>query len=466
MYGMPIAQALVFVAAVIVIIAAIQWRQCHPFLTLVAVAAVFGFIAGFPTSILGRVFGTGFSDAIYSPGLIIVGAALIGGIAETTTASDRLWARIEGWRSKWPWLGGLGANSLGGNGLAAVLGLIAGIGTSPAAAFALLMPLLRPIGGKTAQQREGATVTLGLVISASHGLVVLTPIPIAAAAIIDADWIRVALFGVPLAILVAAFGAIFSRWSSSAGHASETSAQSYPPPAPDRRGGGSALALCLAVLVPLGMLMFQSVGNIPSEPLGGGPTRELILGTGRPLILFLAGVGIMIIGQPRQGFGLVKDSAWTARVFGNVAGLLLIVCAAGGLQRLCQETGMATLLAEHVLDWQIGAMSILVPFFVAAAMKTFQGSSLVAAITAAGMVQPLATALGLGGTNGKALAALAIGAGAMTVSHVNDGYFWLVVDRAGLAPLRGLTAFSLGTLLQGLLAAAVLLILSLLVGNT
>ncbi len=108
---------------------------------------------------------------------------------------------------------------------------------------------------------------------------------------------------------------------------------------------------------------------------------------------------------------------------------------------------------------------ILIPFLVAAVMKTFQGSSLVAAITAAGMMQPLITPLGLDGTNGKALAALAIGAGAMTISHVNDEYFWLVADRAGLAPLRGLTAFSLGTLLQGLVAVAALLILSLLAPN-
>jgi len=86
------------------------------------------------------------------------------------------------------------------------------------------------------------------------------------------------------------------------------------------------------------------------------------------------------------------------------------------------------------------------------------------AITAAGMMQPLITALGLDGANARALAALAIGAGAMTVSHVNDDYFWLVADRAGFTPLRGLTAFSIGTLLQGLLTVIVLLLLSLLTG--
>src|SRR5580704_10872149 len=419
MYGMPIAQALVFLVAVIVLITAIQWRHFHPFLAIVVVAAVFGFIAGFPTSTLGRVFGTGFSDKIYSPGLAIVAAALISGIAETTTASDRLLAFIERLRSRTQWLGA--------NTIAAVFGLVAGTGASHTTALALLTPLLRPLGGKTARQREGATVTLALGISASHGLIVLSPVPIAAAAILDADWIHVALFGVPLAILAVALGATFARWSTS-GAAAESSAQIYPAPLP--------------------------------EPLGGGPTREFILGIGRPLILFLAGIAIIIVGQPRQSFGLVTDAVWTSRVFGNIVGLLLIGCAAGGLQRLCQETGMATLLAEHVLGWHIGPFAILVPFFVAAVMKTFQGSSLVAAITAAGMMQPLVTALGPGGATTKALAALAIGAGAMTVSHVNDDYFWLVADRAGFTPLRGLTAFSIGTLLQGLLTVIVLLLLS------
>jgi GntP family gluconate:H+ symporter len=72
--------------------------------------------------------------------------------------------------------------------------------------------------------------------------------------------------------------------------------------------------------------------------------------------------------------------------------------------------------------------------------------------------------LGLDGANAKALAALAIGAGAMTLCHVNDDYFWLVADRAGFTPLRGLKVFAIGTLLKGLLAAAVLLLLSLLIG--
>ncbi len=124
---------------------------------------------------------------------------------------------------------------------------------------------------------------------------------------------------------------------------------------------------------------------------------------------------------------------------------------------------MAEMFGERLLGWHVvGALGVLVPFLIAAAMKTLQGSSLVAAITAAGMVQPMLLPLGLADANGKALAALAVGAGAMTVSHVNDEYFWLVANSAGLSPLRAIATVSLGTLLQGLIAAAALLILAVL----
>jgi GntP family gluconate:H+ symporter len=445
MYGMPLAQALLFLTCVIAFILATQWRPFHPFLVLVVMAPIFAYIAGYPTSQLGSAFGSGFAEKFYSPGLVIVAAALIAGLAEGTTASDRLMAAIHGTRS------------LGSDVIAACLGLIAGLAASPASGFALLTPLLRPIAGK-AQSQERDTLAMALAISASHGLAVLTPVPIAAAAIIGADWDRLSLFGVPLAILLAVFGALFARWSSPA----DASMEPPAPQPPQKPSTGYPIVLIAAIAVPLVLLMVQSIGEMPSEPLGGGPKRELVIGVGRPLILFLVGVGIMTLGHLRRSLTLFADAAWTGRVFGDVAGLLLMVCAAGGLQRLCQQTGMAEVLGERLLAWHMGAFGVLIPFLIAAVMKALQGSSLVASITTAGMVSPILQPLGLADPNGKALAALAVGAGAMTLSHINDDYFWLVADRAKLTPLRGFAKFSAGTLLQGLIAAAALAILALL----
>jgi GntP family gluconate:H+ symporter len=287
-------------------------------------------------------------------------------------------------------------------------------------------------------------------------------VSIAAIAILGAPWSRAALFGLPLAIVLGVLGALYAQWLLRADPAPQPSA---PERAQEPRGKGSPAVLILAIAVPLLALIEQSLGAIPSEPLGGGTTRELVIGVGRPLILFLVGLGIMIVGQPRHSFSRLIDPDWGVSVFSRVGGILLVICAAGGLQRLCQQTGMAEMLGERVLGWHFGAFGVLIPFLVAAAIKTLQGSSLVAAIATAGMVQPLLQSLGIADTNGRTLAALAIGAGAMTVAHVNDEYFWLVADRAGLTPPRSLAAIAGGTLLQGLVSAALLVAISLMTAH-
>jgi GntP family gluconate:H+ symporter len=409
MSGMPLAQALLLLAAVVVLVALIERRWLHPFLAIIAVASAFAIAAGFSTGFLGKTFGTGFAQAAYTPGLVIVAAAIVAALADRVAIPPRLRATR----------------------VAAPLGFIAGLAASPSAAFAILTPL-----------RPARPVALALALSASHGLV-FSPVVIAATAIIGAGWMRTVAIGFPVALLAAFVGVLWAR--------------RFPPiepkPAPRERSG--RLTLLAACAIPLLLLMIRSLGDLPSEPLGGGGSREMILGLGRPLILLLVAVGIMAIGLWRLSRALLADADWTMRVLGNVAPLLLTVAAAGGLQRLCQEAGMAELIGERLTGWHAG---MLVPFLVAAAIKTLQGSSLVAAITAAGMIQPLLQPLGLDSETGRALATLAVGAGAMTVAHVNDEYFWLVTHHAGFGPLRGLAALTGGTLLQGAVAAAALMV--------
>ena len=73
-------------------------------------------------------------------------------------------------------------------------------------------------------------------------------------------------------------------------------------------------------------------------------------------------------------------------------------------------------------------IGIFFPFLLVAILKTAQGSSTVAITTTAGIVAPLLPVLGLGSPVRTVLAVMAIGAGAMTVSHANDSYFWVVTN--------------------------------------
>jgi gluconate:H+ symporter, GntP family len=446
MSGMPIAQALLLLACLIALIALIQARLLPTFLAIVVVATAFGLAAGFSTAFVGKAFGAGFAQAIASPGLVIVAAGFVAGLADATGAAGSFAAKMSVWRRA------------GTTRLAALCGLVAGLAASPATAFALLTPLLRAVsGGAEPRKRSTAAPTLALAISASHGLALVSPIPIAAAAILAAPWSRMALFGVPIAVLMAGLGAAWSRWLAVADAMPQAQSQEAPDTA--KANAWPAAVLVLATAVPLALLILQSLGDIPSEPLGGGTAREMVIGVGRPLVLLLVGIGIMVIGNARMAGKCLADNAWSARVLGNVAGPLLAIGAAGGLQRLCQETGMAELLGERISAWHLsGAGALFVLFLVAATVKTLQGSSLVAAITAAGIAQPLLIPLGLDAADARALAALAVGAGAMTVSHVNDDFFWLVSVTSGLRPLRTLLTLTAGTLLQGI-AATIMLIL-------
>jgi GntP family gluconate:H+ symporter len=457
MSGTSLVQALLLLTSLIALIALTQMRLLHAFLALVVVAAGFGLAAGFSTAFVGKAFGAGFAQAITSPGLVIVAAGFIAALAEATGAAGWLAAKINSSTGSW--------RLAGATRLPALCGLVAGLAASPATAFALLTPLLRAItGGTTSPQKRGAApAALALAISASHGLALVSPIPIAAASILDAPWSRVALIGVPLAVLLAGLGTAWARWLAPADAAPPVPAQDGP--AAPKPSGWSAAVLVAATVVPLALLIVQSLGDIPSEPLGGGTAREMVIGVGRPLVLLVVAIGIMVIGNARLAGKCLADDAWNLRVFGSVTGALLAVGAAGGLQRLCQETGMAELLGEHLSAWHLsGAGGLLMIFLVAATIKTLQGSSLVAAITAAGIVQPLLLPLGLDGANARALAALAIGAGAMTASHINDDYFWLVSVTGGIRPLRALAALTAGTLLQGVVAVLLLILAALIAG--
>jgi GntP family gluconate:H+ symporter len=94
-------------------------------------------------------------------------------------------------------------------------------------------------------------------------------------------------------------------------------------------------------------------------------------------------------------------------------------------------------------------LGILIPFLIAALLKTAQGSSTVAIITTSSLIFPLLPLLGLDSEMGKIWAIMALGVGSMTVSHANDSYFWIVTQMSGMDIKTAYKTHTLGTLIQG-----------------
>ncbi|HZY52539.1 MAG TPA: hypothetical protein VFE73_04820 [Reyranella sp.] len=300
---------------------------------------------------------------------------------------------------------------------AALAGALGGLGGSASGALALLQPAGRAVG-------------LALILLAAHALVAPSPLAVAAASVVHADIATMAWIAVPVAIVAAAVGwALFARGDGERGRVSLG---------------------WLAVAIPIALLIVQSFAQMPSEPLGKGGAREFYTGISKPLVLAVLAIALAILLSRRWQPLLLADTSW--------APLLLTVGAAGGFARVLDETGMSELLAEYMLDPRLG---LAVPFLAAATVKTMQGNSLSAVLTATGMVEPMLPALGLDSPTGRALAAAAAGAGSIAICHVNDPFFWIATHMAGITPARGLRLIGLGSAVVALVALGLLALLTL-----
>lgn len=129
------------------------------------------------------------------------------------------------------------------------------------------------------------------------------------------------------------------------------------------------------------------------------------------------------------------------------AGPILIITAAGGMFGLViKETGVGAYFGEVLMETGLG---LAVPFLIALILKTAQGSSTVAVITAASFVVPMLPMLGLDSENGRLLTMIALSAGSMMVSHPNDSYFWVVNRFSGISINTSLKVYTPATFIMG-----------------
>ena len=140
----------------------------------------------------------------------------------------------------------------------------------------------------------------------------------------------------------------------------------------------------------------------------------------------------------------------------QTAAPILIITAMGGTLGLIIQQLPLTAFLENSLSQN--SLGLLLPFLLAAGLKTAQGSSTVAIITASSIVFPLLGVLGLETEMGKVWVILAVGVGSMTVSHANDSYFWIVSQMGGMDVKTAYRNHSFATFLQGALGIFLVLV--------
>ena len=450
MTGFPLIIA--FVLAIVVMIVAISKYKIHPFLSIMSVSLILALIAGIPLGDIANVIGAGFSGTFSSIGIVIILGALIGTVLEKTGAALKLAdmvVKLVGQKN--PELA------------IELMGWVVSIPVFCDSGFVILDPIRRAMVRRTRTSSVAMTVALSAGLYISHVFIPPTPGPIAAASTlgIGDNLLLVMGMGVLASILPLIAGLLFAKYigksvksADETGDSAET-AKTYEELVASfgkLPGGFDALA---PIVVPI---VLMALGSIASMAGWTGIAFDLFNFLGKPIIALAVGTIFAVIqlaATKKLGefYDLTNETL-------KVTGPILFVTAAGGvLGKVIATSDMVNFITEHATV--LGSVGIFFPFLLAAILKSAQGSSTVAITTTAGIVAPLLGAIGMSTPAEIALVVMAIGAGAMTVSHANDSYFWVVTNFGQMTPEQGYKTQTMMTLVLGLASMVGIFILSL-----
>jgi len=437
--------------AVVFIIIATTKLNLHPFLALLIAAFGYGILCGkMSLEQVVESVNAGFGGTIGYIGIVILSGAVIGTFLEKSGGAYKLAEST--------------LKLVGNKNVPLAMGIIGYIVSIPVfcdSAFVILCPLAKALSRKVKISLAASAIALSLGLYATHTMVPPTPGPVAAAGLLEADLGLVILWGAMVSIVSLGAGWLFAIkfaakiYISPEAESPEQDSQELTTEAP------STLKSVVPIFLPIVLIIVRSIGDFPSHPFGQGNAAAVIGFLGQPIVALLIGVFFALLLPKKITTEMLSASGWIGQAVVAAATIIIITGCGGAFGKVLQKSGIADVVKGYL--GESTGLSIWLPFIIAAALKTAQGSSTVAIITTAGIVAPLLGTLGLENPTARALAVVAIGAGSMVVSHANDSYFWVVTGLSKMSVKQGYKLQTLGTLIEGGVAAVTLWIISLVV---
>lgn len=471
----PIILLLLLLSILFIIYATAKWKL-HPFLSIISSTYLFalatnlvGSLSGVEKPIIadiGKEIAGGFGGIITSIGLVIIFGTMIGKILENSGAAVKMAEvvlRILGDRH--PALA------------MTIIGWIVSIPVFCDSGYVILSSLKKSLAKKTGVSVVTLAVALSTGLYATHTLVPPTPGPIAAASNVGIGpdglfWVIV--IGLVVSIPVALAGHVWARKVADKLPVELDEAVETFEEFKARFGQlPSAFASFAPIVVPIILLALGSFANFPVGVDAQGNKEVLMTGIANTLFTFLGTpVNALFIGLLFAIFGLLRQrneetlTKWMSEGLLDAAVIIMITGAGGSLGAVIKASPISdyvkTLIDGNVAFVGVGAL--IITFLIAAVLKTAQGSSTASLVITSTIMMPLLPSLGLDamlGTVpiGQMLTVMAIGCGAMVVSHVNDSYFWVVTQFSKMSLPTAYRAQTLATLVQGLVGIVVVSIL-------
>jgi GntP family gluconate:H+ symporter len=430
------------IAGIAIIVLLTAKFRVHAFFALIIACFLVGLGVGMTFNDVLTTIKEGFGNILKSLGLLIVLGTTLGAILEHT-GSTRVMAnailKIVG--EKYAAL----AMSL--------TGFIVGLPIFCDSGYIVLSGLNKSLAKSTGISLIIMSTSLATGLYAVHCMIPPHPGAAAAAGIIGVDFGKLMLTGILIAIPAMISGYL---WSKYAGKKIPVQVIDEPELISGNQQLPSVIKAFMPVVVPIILIAVKSFFVV--EPGAAGKWINLLLIPGDPVIALAIGVllafNTMSTWKKDILAPLLQEGAEKA------GGILVIIGAGGAFGAVLAATKLGTHLSEAL---PLATLGILFPFLLTCILKTAQGSSTVAIITAASIILPLLHALGLNTDKGHLLCVLSMGAGSMMISHANDAYFWVIAKFSGLEMKTMLKVYSLATVCMGLTALAMVYIVSFLI---
>jgi GntP family gluconate:H+ symporter len=335
-----------------------------------------------------------------------------------------------------------------------LIAFVVGLPVFFAVGLVLLVPILFSLARETRLPLLYLGIPLVAGLSASHSLVPPHPGPYFAAQVLKADVGRTILYSIivalPAAILAGPiFGSIVARRFpvEIGGIGAQITS-----PQPQKRCPSFSIAL-LTILLPVLLMLAATVADVTLPPTHNIRIWADFIGT--PLVAMLAAVVLALFTFGYScGFGRAQLLKFTDECVGPAASIMLVVGAGGGFSKVLDTVGAATAIADVVQ--RTGVSPLIFAWLVAAAIRVAVGSATVSISLCAGIVAPIALA---NPHVSRELLVIAMGAGSVILSHLNDGGFWFVKEYLNMNVTQTLKTWTVLETIISVASLAIVLVL-------
>ncbi|MBT6170236.1 MAG: GntP family permease [Flavobacteriaceae bacterium] len=376
----------------------------------------------------------GFKSIIISVGPIIIVGTILGKILQETGSAKKMVGSF--------------ISFFGFNKIPLTLNIIGFIISIPVfcdAAFILMSSIIKEVSNVSGKKIIILAVCLATGLYSAHVFVPPTPGPLAAAAILEVDIGLLLIIGLFTGLIVSFFGYLWTRLLFKKDFKINYTSQEIK-----SYDFEKSLVVFLPIIIPIILISLSTIIKYPSLNFTSNNFLTVVSFIGKPEIALIIGVIISVIFIDKSKTQEVPK--WIIDSLKKSLDILLITGAGGAFGFIIRSSELVDHLSLSNLN---GIISLVSVYLISAIIKTIQGSSTVALITTCALVAPLIHSLGITSEVEKVILLISIGSGAMTMSHVNDSYFWVVSKYSNINMNETLKYFTSATLIQGILGLLV-----------